>query len=207
MNLLRKFEQSEKKDRILTLPNLLTLSRAIGGVALGSFMAANLVTPIEAFSVAAVLGASDAEGNLIKIAEKYPKLQKAFRIYPSKIGSDIDPIADKALVMPVLVGGFVSGDISNLVAGGLLTTEVLTSAITIAAKFKNKEPEVSNAGKIGMMSRVFTIGSNLVLSGVPYESHAILHNTLEATTNIGFTASMGLGLYSAYNLYKENFSK
>ena len=205
MSLLRKFEAAEKADRLATLPNLLTASRALGGLALGSFMAAKMVGPMEAFSIASVLGATDAEGNLIRLTEKYPRLQKILRIYPSKIGSDIDPIADKALTVPVLIGGVLSGEISSVIAGGLVATEVITSGVTIAAKLQDKDPEVSNAGKLGMISRVMTIGSNLLLSSVPYEGHAALHNTLEATTNVGFAASMGLGMYSAYTLYKENF--
>ena len=197
MSLLRKFNESEKKDRLATLPNLLTLSRAVGGVALGTLMAAKMVGPMEAFSFAAILGATDAEGNIIKFSEKYPRLQKALRIYPSKIGSEIDPIADKALTIPVLIGGILSGEISSVIATGLIASET--------AKLKDKEPEVSNVGKLGMISRVGTIGSNLLLSSV--EGHSVLHNALETTTNVGFAASMGLGLYSAYTLYKENFSK
>ena len=207
MSLLRKFNESEKKDRLATLPNLLTLSRAVGGVALGTLMAAKMVGPMEAFSFAAILGATDAEGNIIKFSEKYPRLQKALRIFPSKIGSDIDSIADKALTIPVIIGGILSGEISSVIATGLIASEAITSGVTIAAKLKDKEPEVSNVGKLGMISRVGTIGSNLLLSSVPYEGHPVLHNALETTTNVGFAASMGLGLYSAYTLYKENFSK
>ena len=105
----------------------------------------------------------------------------------------------------MLIGGILSGEISSVIATGLIASEAITSGVTIAAKLKDKEPEVSNVGKLGMISRVGTIGSNLLLSSV--EGHSVLHNALETTTNVGFAASMGLGLYSAYTLYKENFSK
>ncbi len=207
MNMLRKFDNSEKTSEILNTPNALTAVRLFGGPALGILMGMKEISPINALALIAILGATDAEGNLIRLSERFPKIQNKLRIHASELGTKLDPIADKALVVSTLIGGAIGGDISPAVAIGIGTTEALTSGVTIAAEAKGSNPSVSNIGKLGMIGRVMTIGSNLIGSSIPPEAHPLGHEIANSTTSFGLAVTVALGSYSCYKLVKENLIK
>lgn len=207
MELVRHFEDNEKTNEIINLPNALSAARAIGGVATGALMATGTIGAGEAIGIGAILATTDAEGNLIRLTENYASLQDKLRIHASKYGEKLDPIADKALVVSMLIGGVISGDISAVVASGITATEVATSAVTIAAETKGNSPKVSRAGKMGMIARILAVGSNLAASAVPVEKNAPIHNIFTDTTMVAFTSAMALGAISCYKLSKDYLFK
>jgi len=192
---LRSFKTTEG-DLLATLPNTLTGIRAVGGITLGALLATNTIEPGRAFVAGTVLALTDFEGVLISATNRWPRLQNALRIHPSKIGRKADPIADKIFTMAVFIGGTIGGEIPLWQAGSILAAEVATSATTIAITKRGGEPETSKVGSVGMVTRCATIAANFGAAATEGSSHDVL-----AATGAGMAvASVVLGAISCWKI-------
>src|ERR1035437_6346226 len=142
---LKSFKAVEE-NLSLTLPNALSVSRGVGGIALGIGLATGTVDPTTALVSAAVLGATDAEGLTITATSRLPRLQRALRIIPSTIGRKLDPVMDKVYGLSVLLGATIGGEVPHWQGAGIIGTEVATSVVTLLAVKRGNDPEVSKIG-------------------------------------------------------------
>jgi len=163
----------EEADIKLTTLNGLSVGRAVGGAAMGIGMATGAVSPGEALVGSTLLGATDAEGSLYVATRRWPRLQNALRIIPSKYGRILDPVADKIFVASVFLGGMAGGMISPYDGGAILASEAATTAATLEVKHHNdgEEPEVVKAGKVGMVARCGSIFFNLAAAASEDQSY------------------------------------
>lgn len=208
--MFRHFDTDKSSYTVVNLPNAISTARAIGGVLLGYSMATGHAGPAEALLVGAFIGASDAEGQLITLMDnlsiRYPRLKKiqdALRIYPSKVGQKLDPIADKIAVGSIIAGGLYSGEINPIVGGGILAVEAATSAVSVIAEAKGNNPKVSNAGKAGMLFKGLALGFNLATDAISPEQSRIAHDLFSGLTAASFTGAVALGGMSCYQIYKD----
>jgi len=194
-------EKANSKHPNITLPNFLTLSRAVGGTAVGLAMGFNAIDAKSAFAYTAILAATDAEGTLINLGKKIPpKLRDFMRIWPSKWGTRWDPAADKALGVSALVGG-IAGGLLPPATGLILGTELATVGATIYAKAKTgKDPEVTKEGKAGLIARFTAIPTLLGAQAVPNE---IVSDSLMYTGYASTIAAVALGAVSCGQIIKS----
>lgn len=197
------FKSVESNEK-LTLPTVMSFARLFGGAALGYALARNNIDPNAAFATAAVLGATDAEGNVIQMARRAPRLQKALRIVPTTFGRLMDPVADKVFAVSVFAGGAVGGYIEPKVAIPILATEVATAASTgIVKAVTGEEPQVTTAGKAGMVGRCAAMGTALLASGTTGNAQ----EALEAVTYAVTGASVVLGSISCGQIIRNVFHR
>lgn len=202
MKIFRHFEEN-KTDQKFNLPNALSLIRGVGGVALGAMMATNEISASKAILFGFILGMTDAEGQVITLSDRFPRIKKALGIYPSKLGKILDPVMDKALVGAMVTGGLIGGDISPVVGSGIIATELATSGVTISAQLKGNEPSVSNIGKMSMLARGVAIGADLASHAITPEQSQIAHNIMSDVTAVGFVGAIALSGLSCYKMAKD----
>jgi hypothetical protein len=190
--------EGEKK---ITLPNLMSVGRAVGGVALGAGMAANLIDPVTATVAAASLAATDAEGSVIIATRSFPRLQNALRIVPSSWGRVLDPIADKAYAISIFIGGMANGAIPLEQGIPVMATEVATMGATQLATHRRggEVPEVGQVNKIGMVARMDMIANDLGAQA----THGGVHDALAISGKFGFGAAFILGAASCINILRQ----
>lgn len=188
-------------ERKVTLPNLLSVSRAVGGVALGVGMAANAVDPTTALVAAGSLAATDAEGLAIVATKRFGRLQEALRIVPSKWGRILDPVADKIYAISIFAGGMANGAIPAEQGIAVLATEASTMLATgIATRRRGGEaPEVGQVNKLGMIARIAMIGANLGAKA----AEGGLHDALATTGTLSAIAATALGVASSISIFRQ----
>jgi hypothetical protein len=196
---LYDFESEENKDAYFTLPNAISVARGVGGLAVGVGLAMGNISPEEALVATAVLGASDAEGISIELTKRFPRLQRALRILPSKVGRFIDPIMDKLFAVSVFIGGMFAGYIPLEQGLPILATEAGTAIVTgIATERDGEAPVVSEVGTWGMVARIGSMVLNFAASAETGSAQEVL-----AAGGIAFTAgAVILGTMSAINIYR-----
>jgi hypothetical protein len=192
-----KNQESEKK---LTFLNAMTAIRAVGGIGLGVSMASWTLNPLFVVLAAASLGALDAESSVLQATNRFPRFQRAMRIFPTKIGRIADPISDKIYAVSIFAGGLASGSIPVFHGLGILITELLTAIITAYSKLKGFEPEVSKIGKVGMVARCGVIGFDLAAVAV---SQPPRHRMLVYVGYASAIAAILLGTVSFYKIYRD----
>lgn len=194
------FKDVEGEQR-LTSPNLLAAGRAVGGIALGIGMAANMVDPTTAVAAASGLAATDAEGSVILATRPFPRLQKAIRAVPSRWGRILDPVADKIYAVSVFAGGTINGSIPIEQAAPVLAMEAATVGATVAATSRRggETPEVGQVNKIGMVARMLMIAGNLGAGA----SQGGAHEALATSGKVGFAGAVGLGGLSIVNIWRQ----
>lgn len=188
-------------DTAITFLNGMTLVRTLGGLALGICMAVRSLSPMLVFIFACILAATDGEGFVYNLTKRFPRLQKALRIIPSKIGRTFDPIADKIFAISVLGGGLIGG-IIPMAHGAILITEVATAIATVAGKDAGKDIQVSRVGTLGMIARCFTIGIDLAAANLDG-----IHHALTYAAHACAVAAVALGAASCYKIFLQSFGK
>lgn len=196
-----KSRKSAESDKIFTLLNALTAARAIGGIALGLGMAKYQLDSTFVAGAAATLAVTDAEGTLLDATRRLPRLQKALRIIPSKIGRFTDPIADKIYGISIIGGGLASGSIPAYDGFGILATELATATVTGIATLQGKETEVSGVGKLGMIARCGAIASHLTAAAV---GSGDLHEALTYTGHGSAGLAVVLGAMSCFKIFRHS---
>lgn len=197
------FKSVESNEK-LTLPTVMSFARLFGGAALGYALARNNIDPNAAFAAAAGLGATDAEGNVIQLARWTPRLQKALRIIPTKFGRLMDPVADKVFAVSIFAGGVIGDYIEPKVAIPILATEVATAASTgIVKAVTGEEPQVTTAGKAGMVGRCGVMGTALLASGTTGNAQEALDAATYALTGVSVT----LGSVSCGQIIRNAFHR
>lgn len=188
-------------DRKVTLPNLMAVGRAVGGVLLGVGMATNMVEPGAAVAASAGLAATDAEGSVIIATRRFPRIQRALLAYPSRWGRYLDPIADKFYALSIFAGGMVNGAIPLEQGLPVAATEGATMLATKVATDRRggEVPEVGQVNKIGMVARMGMIASNLGAKAVEHGLHDVLTVAGEGSA----IAAFGLGVASTINIYRQ----
>jgi phosphatidylglycerophosphate synthase len=199
-----KSHRNEEKEVIATLPNALTAVRAVGSVALGAALAAKGIDPTVAVGAAAALAASDAEGSVITATKRFPRVQRALRIIPSKFGRIGDPIADKFLGISLMAGGMVGGEIPIWQGASILATEIATAATSVAIQSRGGDVEAPKIGKIGMGARCAVIIADLLASAVGTHS-GIAHEVFADGGDALAGAAFALGSLSVGTIiHKHN---
>lgn len=196
-----KSRKSAESDKNFTLLNVLTAARAVGGVALGLGMAKYQLDPTFVAGAAATLALTDAEGTLLDATRRFPRLQKAMRIIPSRIGRFTDPIADKIYAISIMGGGLASGSIPVYDGFGILATEIATAMVTGVATLQGKETEVSGIGKLGMIARCGAIASHLSAAAV---GSGDLHEALTYTGHGSAGLAVVLGTMSCLKIFQQS---
>lgn len=193
--------ESIEKDALVTLPNVISLARALGGLVLGAAMYKGAIDPSTAAVASAGLAISDAEGSLINLAKRWPSgLRDGLRIWPSKQGVVTDVAADKVYMGGILAGGIFGGYI-NKTAGLMLIPELATVVASVyATKKLGHEPTVNKTGKWGMISRFSVVSAYLMSSAMSNETMA---NIFEKSGHGLTVAALGLGALSCYDVYKQ----
>ena len=188
-------------DKKFTSPNLMSIGRGVGGIVLGGLMAFNLVEPMTALGATAGLAASDAEGSLIRMTRPFPRLQRAIRAIPSRWGRIMDPIADKAYMGGVFIGGALNGSIPLEHAIGVGATETATMGATLAATSRRggQVPEVGKIGRLGMIERMQMVVGDLGAAA----THGPVHEALHVFGEVGFLGSVALGASSFVNIWLQ----
>lgn len=197
---IRSF-RNEEQDTYVTLPNLISLARGVGGLVLGRMYAKGTIRPAVGCAAAIALGVSDGEGSLINATKRFPTMQRVLRIVPSTFGRKADPVMDKLFTGSVLAGATVSGDLPLLQTIGILATEVASSVATAYVVKSGVVPEVSILGKAAMSARCMSIGANLTASAVGGHE-----TSCEGLLNIGrvtAVAATALGVASCYKLVQD----
>lgn len=189
-------------DKKFTVPNLMAVGRAVGGLALGIGMAANVVDPATAAYTAAGLAATDAEGSTIVATRRWPKLQEKLRIVPSSWGRLLDPIADKIYAMSVFGGGIANGAIPLEQGIAVLGMETGTAGATFMATHQRggEPPEVGQVNKLGMIARMQMIAGEL---GAHAVGHGTMHDVLATGGKVGFFGAIALGAGSIVNVIRQ----
>jgi phosphatidylglycerophosphate synthase len=195
----------EERDEVVSLPNAISAGRALAGVALFRMLSKNSISPTAAFITTAAAAISDLEGMTIRLTRRYPRLQKALRIFPTKIGRKADPIADKILGIGVIAGGLIGGEIPLLPGTLILGTEVATAGISATAEIMGKDPQVSKGGKVGLILRFLSISSYLGANAFREHGNNEAHDFLHNVGNVSAAGAVVLGTYSAARLAYENF--
>lgn len=205
MGLITKTEEFKPyyHDATLTTPTGLSALRFLGGIGLGIGMARCEISPEMAAASAVGLAITDAEGSLIKLAQKWPsKIRDGLRVWPTKNGAAADVVADKAFMISALAGG-VAGGYVPIPALALIAPETATIATTLHTRQKlGTDPDVPTIGKIGMVARFAEMGAYLT-------AHALEDNTPALAENLqhvgyGLTATaFALGMASCYGIYKQ----
>ncbi len=190
--------EGEKK---ITLPNLMSVARGVGGVLLGAGMAANVVDPGTAAVTAAGLAATDAEGSVIIATRRLPRLQKALNIVPSSWGRILDPIADKAYALGIFGGGMANGAVPLELGIPVAGTEFATMVATQVATHRRggEVPETGPVNKIGMVERMQFIAGELGA----HATHGAVHDALSVFGKVGFGGAVALGTASAINIWRQ----
>ena len=202
---LRNFHaEGLERDDPKTLPNALTVTRAVGGFALGVALGLNEIDAQTAAIIAGVLAATDAEGSLISATDKYPSLQEKLRIWPSDWGRKGDPTADKVFAISVFLGGIAGGFIPKQYGAGVVAAEVATMAASGIARLRGNEPEVSKVGKAGMVARCIAISSFLISAAAEKTEAADVFMKIGEYSAV---AAIGLGLASATIIAKNYWKK
>jgi hypothetical protein len=188
-------------DMKFTSPNLMSIGRGVGGLVLGGLMAFNLVEPATALAATAGLAASDAEGSLIRATRPFPRLQKAIRAIPSSWGRIMDPIADKAYMGGVFLGGALNGSIPLEHAVGVGGTETAAMGATLVATSRRggQVPEVGRIGRMGMIERMQMVVGDLGAAA----THGPVHEALHVFGEVGFIGSVALGASSFVNIWRQ----
>jgi cardiolipin synthase len=107
-------------DRILTIPNLVSLVR-LGGVGLFWWLLFGPENVALAGLSIFVIGWTDwIDGYLARRLDQV-----------SKFGTMLDPIADRLMIASALVGGLVAGVVPGLIAWPLIAREAVMALITI----------------------------------------------------------------------------
>jgi hypothetical protein len=195
--MFRRFDADSVSSDIITTPNMMSLGRTIGGVAVGIEVARGQLSPEATLTWMALLGASDGEGNLIHAFRQrqnpVPAIDYArerLKIVASKTGARLDHVADKIMGISYALGATYGGMIDQWQGIGILTTEVSTACLASYADRAGVEPKVKNVGKIGMLGRIaaFT-GAAASRVDMPEPAKRIL----EVCTAIAATGSMVCG--------------
>lgn len=187
--------KSVEEDRIVTLPTGMSAARAAGGVAVGSLLAARGIDPTLAFNVGVALGLTDMEGDVISLASRFPRLKKALRIIPTKLGSSADAVADKVFAIGFIAGAVIGGYVPHWQAGGILATESATAAVTIYKKYAGADPKASKIGKTGMVVRCGAVACDMGIPAYAGSSH-LAHEVLANAANVSSVAAIALGAAS-----------
>ena len=195
------FKAIESKDALTSL-NGLSVARALGGLALGYGMVKYNLSPELVFGSTVVLAASDMEGSLYTGTKRFPRLQKALRIWPSELGRKLDPLADKIFGVSVFAGGLISETLPTVPSAAILATEVVTAGTTLAVTAINdgEAPEVSNIGKAGMIARCGAVVSYLAANVV--ESQPV-HDAMMYAGHASSFAAVALGGISSWLIARQ----
>lgn len=192
---LTSFKRQERHT-LITLPNLLTLTRALGGPIFGVALATRHIGPIAAVCLTVLFAVTDLEGLTIRLTKRWPKLQKLFHIVPSRWGRKWDAIADKIFALSVLVGAMIGGQIPVWQAAGILIVEVATAAATLFVTARGGDPETSKAGTFGMVARCVAIASNFAANATT----GMTHRVFELSGIVTAVIAILLGLISCYRV-------
>lgn len=194
-----------ESDRYITTLNAMSAGRAVGGAVLGVGMATGAVGPEAAVIATVGLAATDAEGSLYVATQRFPRMQKALGIIPSRWGRMLDPIADKIFVASVFLGGMAGGLIDPYDGVPILATEAATTAATGYVRHKNGEyPEVSKAGKASMVARCGSVLLNLCAAA---SEDQLYQESLQWAAH-GMTAGAAiLGMLSIKNILAQRKNK
>ncbi len=190
-----------EREANVTLPNLLSVARGVGGLALGYAMAKGTVSPETATAGALALAVSDAEGSLINLARNWPaKIRDGLRIWPSKLGVSLDASMDKVFMGGMLIGGIKGGYLPPL-AGLIAVPEIATVATSAwATKKLGRAPEVHKTGKLGMIARFGAVSAYLASSMATNET---ISNILENSGHASTAVALGLGSLGCYDYFKQ----
>lgn len=190
-----------EREANVTLPNLLSVARGVGGLALGYAMAKGAVSPEIATAGALALAVSDAEGSLINLGRKIPaKVRDGLRLWPSKLGAKLDVGMDKVFMAGMLVGGIKGGYLPP-VAGLIAVPEVATVATSAwAGKKLGHNVEIHKTGKLGMIARFSAVSAYLASSMATNET---VSNILENTGHVSTATAIGLGSLGCYDYFKQ----
>jgi cardiolipin synthase (CMP-forming) len=125
------------RDRILTIPNLVTFVRLAGVVAFWWFLLGDRIVLAAWFVF--IIGWSDwLDGYLAR------KLNQA-----SKLGAILDPVADRLMIFSAVVGGLIVGIIPPVIGIALVAREVLMAVVAGVLYLRGHGVlEVRYAGKL-----------------------------------------------------------
>ncbi len=126
------------EDRVLTIPNLVTLVRLIG---VGVFWWALLIEDnvVAAAWLVFIIGWTDwVDGYLARRLGQVSRLGKA-----------LDPVADRLMIVSAVVGGLLTGVVPGWIAVPLLVREALMALVALTLVIQGKGIlEVRYAGKL-----------------------------------------------------------
>lgn len=107
-------------ERILTIPNLVSFVR-LGGVGLFWWVLLGLDSPGWAAVLIFLIGWTDwIDGYLARRLDQV-----------SRLGTMLDPVADRLMIGSALIGGLIAGVIPGLIGWPLLAREVLVSLVAL----------------------------------------------------------------------------
>ncbi len=133
----------EIKD-IATIPNVVTVGRFIGFVAL---MPRLWNDPLNNWGKAAVIGIGDkVDGTLAKLGDWFPKLQK-FGFRRSELGRKLDPPADVAFGVGLIAAGMKNNIIPKSLGMLSIAQKGRKSYHTLRAQAEGINLHVSNLGR------------------------------------------------------------
>ncbi len=199
--LTSSFEAKERPNTILTTPNIMTFSRAAIGLDLGRRMLQGSISPKKAAVASIILSATDLEGSLINLADRFPRTRDFLRIWPSRPGRILDVMADKILIGSVVAGGIKQGTIPKTAGMSIALTEAATVVSAIYATYvSGEEPRVSSSGKGSMIARSEATCSYALSAAVRNER---LSEALKVAGHIGTVVAVGLGVRSSMNIVQS----
>jgi hypothetical protein len=186
----------------LTFPNMaLTSPRLVGGLLVGGLMATKNIDAAVAATSAFALAATDAEGTLINVADKTPRLRDKLRIWPSKFGRDYDVIADKVYTAGMLGGGLIGGQIPLIPGLAIVASEMVTIGASANARTKiGENPQVSKWGKTAMISRFYALGAYIT---APAVGDGPMSAVFENSGHVSAGLAVALGALSVMDIRRQ----
>jgi hypothetical protein len=189
-------------ERLVTLPNMMTFARGIGGIVLGAAMWRHGIDPYAAAGAVVGAGVSDAEGNLIKFFNDRPRLsgiRNKLRIHASKFGRKGDPVADRLFVVGALAGGLAGSYLPLVDVAPVLASEALITGVSLTQEAQGHDVQVNKWGKGGLLARGTMLVTDIAASG--------MHGTAqEVTQTVGHglaAAAVGMAVLNVYTLVQQ----